>query len=93
MNKDLERYNELFHKVDCVDEVIVDLKTPEELEEMYKLRAKLIESKAKTLDIVKRVVDIHTMEHDGKYYLVVDKVMHEITKEEYEQSYGWLENE
>lgn len=90
MNKDLERYNELFHKVDCVDEFIVDLKTPEELKEMYELRTKL---KAEAFDIVKRVVEMHVMEHNGKYYLVVQKVMHEITKEEYDKCYGWLGND
>ncbi len=37
----LKRHNYLFNKVDCYDEKIIDIKTPEELEEMYQLREEL----------------------------------------------------
>lgn len=37
----LKRHDYLFHKVTCYNEVIEDDKTPEEIEEMYKLREEL----------------------------------------------------
>lgn len=37
----LKRHNELFNKVDCIDEKIIDMKTKEEKEEMYQLRKEL----------------------------------------------------
>lgn len=52
-----------------------------------------LKRKAEILDIVKKTVEMHLMEHDGKYYLVVQKVMHEISKDEYDKSYGWLGND
>lgn len=42
LQKKLNRYFELWNKVDCDgDEILHDMKTPEEVEEMFKLREEL----------------------------------------------------
>lgn len=41
LQKKIDRYWQLMETVDCVNEIIIDIKTPEELEEMHKLREEL----------------------------------------------------
>ena len=58
----------------------------------YIARKEVRDAQAEALKVVNKNLDILIREHNFKFYIQVDKVMHEIPREDYYKCVGWIKN-
>lgn len=75
--------------IEAAKEIINDL-VPDI--ERYIARKEVRDAQAEALKVVVKNLDIYITEHDFKFYIVIDKVMHEVSREDYYKCVGWIRN-